>query len=480
MRTYKKPLGRSIAAGCIMFTTILFLAMSILGFFNQRKSLYLRYQSFITDILEYVDAHIDDEDLKRCIETKEESETYKETLRFMDEMMNSFDIHYLYAIKPLNLNETHNVMSVFSAEDYHNRYEDTEGNLYLGWVSDDEYDAKTVQRLFEAMEQDDVTFFVERTEWSTDYTGAKPLRDSNGEAYALLAVDVDITTLYRELWSRVLKNAGVILSLGVLYTIAFLSWAKNNIIDPVMLLEKGVVDYADRSHGQRSVDALRFDAPNIQTDNEVESLSKAITLMTENMQGYVSDILSAEERTRNMKQLADLMSELAIVDALTGIGNKTAYTREVEELEQELAANKDLRFGMAMIDLNYLKLINDTYGHEAGDEAIHTLANIACSVFVNSPVFRIGGDEFIVILRGQDYRHAEALKREFIRQTSGRVDEGPGGQVSASIGVALYDKSADALVSDVVKRADEAMYAMKREMKATRADSDLLLQGKKE
>ena len=470
MRTYRKPLGRSIAFGCVLFMAILCLALSVLNYFNQRNSLYQKYQSSITDILRYADSHIDDEDMKRCIETGEESETYKKTLLFMDEIMNNFSIHYLYAIKPLNLNETGNVMSVFSAEDDYNRYVDPEGNLYLGWISDDEYDAKTVKELFEIMEQDDIVFFVEETEWSTDYTGALPLRGEDGEAYAILAVDVDISTLYAELKDQALQNAVVILVLGIIYTVLFLIWTRVNITRPVTMLEKGVVDYAGRSHGQRDIEALKFEAPLIRTDNEVESLSKAITQMTEDMQDYVSDILSAEEKTRHMKKLADDMSQLAIVDTLTGIRNKTGYDKEAEKLAQALSENSAQAFGLAMIDLNYLKYINDTFGHEKGNEALKALTRIVCTVFSHSPVFRVGGDEFIAVLRGQDLNNIEALKADFIAKTSGRIDQEPWKTVSAAIGVAFYDPEVDKSVDDVLKRADKAMYAMKKDMKATRQD----------
>ena len=468
MSTYKKPLGRSIALGCILFTAILCLALSVLNYYNQRNALYQRYQSHITDILRYVEHHIDAEDTKRCIETGEESETYKETLLFMDEIMNDFSIHYLYAIKPLNLNDSGNVMSVFSAEDYYNRYVDPEGNLYLGWISEDEYDAETVRALFAVMEQDDIVFFVEKTGWSTDYTGALPLRDEAGEAYAILAVDVDITTLSSELMSQALRNTAVILLLGFAYTVLFLLWTRRNITHPVRLLEKGVVDYAGHSHDQRSVEALKFEAPDIQTDNEVKSLSRAITQMTEDMQDYVSDILTAEEMSRDMKQLADAMSELAIVDTLTGIRNKTAFSREVHKLEKELEADSTMPFGLAMVDLNFLKQTNDTYGHEQGDEALRSLAHLIRAVFAHSPVFRIGGDEFVVVLRGQDLQNIDALKADFLARLNAQADAPPWKRLSAAIGIAFYDASRGESVDEVLKRADQAMYAMKKDMKAVR------------
>ena len=381
--------------------------------------------------------------------------------------MNDFDIHYLYAIKPLNLEETGNVLSVLSAEDDYNRYVDTEGNLYLGWVSEDEYDAETVLELFRIMEQDEIVFCVEKTGWSTDYTGALPLR-LDGEAYAILCVDVDITELSTQLWSQALENTGVILLLGIAYMALFLLWTEKNVTLPVRLLEQGVVDYADRSQGQHDVEALKFDAPVIHTDNEVESLSRAITQMTENMQDYVSEILSAEEKTRKMKRLADTMSELATVDSMTGALNKTAFSRDVEKLDRELAQGKDAAFAVAMIDLNFLKVINDTYGHEKGDEAIKKIAQIASEVFARSPVYRVGGDEFVVLLRGDDYRDAKPLMERLLAEASGDPKKEPWRLVSAAAGLAYYEPERDRSVEDVLKRADQAMYAMKKEMNALR------------
>ena len=475
-RTFKKPLNKSVARVCIIYTVILCISLCVLNYFMQKHALFQRYETYITDILHYVDSHIDDEDLLNCIETNTESEKYKETLRFMDQIMNDMSIHYLYAIKPINLNETGNVKSVFSAEDDYNRYVDTEGNLYLGWISDDEFDVETVKKYYSIMESDKIEFFVEKTEWSTDYTGAMALRTADGTAYALLCVDIDISTLYSEIMSRALQNALVIIFFGAAFTITFLVWTTINITNPVQLLERGVVDFVRKSHGTRDVEMLKFNEPEIHTDNEVESLSHAVTQMTEDMQDYVTDILNAEKEAATVKQREAQMRTLANSDALTGIRNKTAYDKELEKLAIELDFNEDYIFGIAMIDLNFLKKINDTYGHAKGDAAIKKLSGIVCNVFTHSPVFRIGGDEFAVVLRGHDYENRDELRELFIKMTSGYKEKtedvylDPWDQISAAIGIACYDKTIDKSVEDVFKRADNAMYEMKKAMKAERKD----------
>ena len=471
----KSPLRKSIALGCALFMAVLCLALSFLNYVSEKSALYSRYQAYITDLLHFLERRIDDEDMKQCIETGVESPAYQQTLRFMDEIKSVYSIHYLYIDKPLNLNETGNVMCVLSAKNAYDRYVDTEGNLYLGWISEDQFDVSTVKKYFEIMqlEKGEVDFFVSKTAWGYDYTGALPLKDAAGSSYAILGVDVDISEIYSELSSHLWINTAVIIVLGLLFTVAFLMWTRHNVSEPIRQLEKGVVDFAARSHGQRNLEALKFEAPEIRVNNEVKSLSNAITQMTENMQDYVSEILSAEEKTKNMRELVDQMSELAVADTLTRTRNKNAFALEVRKLNRELEADRGIRFGIAMIDLNYLKRINDSFGHEKGDEALRRTSRLICKVFTHSQVFRVGGDEFAAILRAYDYQHVETLQKQFIGQISQDpfVMEDPWNHISAAIGIALYDPKIDLSVDDVLKRADQIMYERKKEMKAGRTDS---------
>ena len=90
----------------------------------------------------------------------------------------------------------------------------------------------------------------------------------------------------------------------------------------------------------------------------------------------------------------------ANIDALTKVRNKRAYDLEVQRVEQELRDGKT-DVGIAMIDMNFLKRTNDIYGHEQGNASLQKLCQTICGVFKHSPVFRIGGDEFVVILENQ-------------------------------------------------------------------------------
>ena len=156
--------------------------------------------------------------------------------------------------------------------------------------------------------------------------------------------------------------------------------------------------------------------------------------------------------------------ELARRDELTGVKNKTAYT----ELEKSVQSNIDngmdyLPFGLVVCDTNDLKKINDSQGHVAGDEYIKQSAKLLCDIFDHSPVFRVGGDEFVVFLRGDDYSNRDKLMQTLQSQVRDNL-QSKSGPVLAS-GMAVFTPKKDCLVTEILNRADKAMYKNKRDLK---------------
>lgn len=466
MKKYMRPLNRSITIGCILFIISLCVILSFANLTIYSNYVYDDYRGYITDILDYTMAQIDGDDLKHCIETRTESETYKKTLLFMDQILDHFkDVHYFYAVVPLNTNDTGNVMSVLSAEKYYDRYVDTEGNLYLGWISDDEFDAGTAAIFQKVMKGDGIVYFEEKTEWGIDYTGAVPIKDSSGQGIAVLAVDIDISFIDTMIREYAAVNIGIISFLGIVFISLFLLWSRKNITMPIKKLEHSASGFVGRSHGQRDVGALTFEAPVVETDNEIKALSDAVVKMTEDMRDYVSDIISAEKMAANMQELANR-------DALTGIRNKTAYNFEISRVEEAIREG-ETKVGLAVVDLNFLKKINDTYGHDKGNIAITKLCRLICEIFEHSAVFRIGGDEFVIILRGEDYDSYRQLEERFdaeLVRMAGDSSLKPWEKVSAAIGAAFYDPAVDDGTDSLFKRADHVMYDKKKEMKAAREE----------
>lgn len=156
----------------------------------------------------------------------------------------------------------------------------------------------------------------------------------------------------------------------------------------------------------------------------------------------------------------------ALRDPLTGLKNGTAYRYAVTETEQKIRSGS-AEFCVTVLDVNYLKETNDHYGHKAGDQLIIRAGKLICDVFAHSPVFRVGGDEFVVISEGDDFARREDLFRLFeleMNHTKIFVD-GEELPVSLALGSRDYLAGHGMRYSDVFKLADQAMYDKKHIMK---------------
>ena len=180
-------------------------------------------------------------------------------------------------------------------------------------------------------------------------------------------------------------------------------------------------------------------------------------------------LLSAafENMTARLQEREEQLHLSANRDSMTGLRNTTSYTAWVSKFDQEIAG-ENARFGVVMLDLNDLKKTNDKYGHDAGDELIKTGARLISGVFKRSPVFRIGGDEFLVVLQNSDLENYESLFVQFESECASTYIEKEGAKIPISIasGYAMFDPEKDMRFADVFKRADEAMYKNKSESKA--------------
>lgn len=153
---------------------------------------------------------------------------------------------------------------------------------------------------------------------------------------------------------------------------------------------------------------------------------------------------------------------MANTDSMTGVRNKHAYS------EYEVALNEMIRSGEAkdiavvVCDINGLKHVNDTKGHAAGDQLIKDASTLICEHFIHGAVFRIGGDEFAVVLHDKGFTTLEETFAAFNREVEDNITKG---KVVVSIGysVLLHE---DEQLHDVFERADNMMYERKKELKA--------------
>lgn len=174
-------------------------------------------------------------------------------------------------------------------------------------------------------------------------------------------------------------------------------------------------------------------------------------------------IACMKKRTRAMQGKVRESLLLANTDALTKVKNATAYAEKIGELNIEINQGQKIDFAVVMCDINDLKTENDKFGHDSGDRYIKNCCGIISKAFKHSPVFRIGGDEFVVFVQGEDYDNRTSLFEGMMEKVSiaEKYTTSETGRASFAAGMIDYDCKIDKTVSDTVKRADEKMYANK-------------------
>ena len=179
----------------------------------------------------------------------------------------------------------------------------------------------------------------------------------------------------------------------------------------------------------------------------------------------VTNVDAQVRREQKIREEAALAYQKARRDDLTGIKNKNAYGEFEHKLNEQIAAGEVDEFAIAICDVNGLKTVNDTQGHKAGDDYIRSASKLVCDTFKHSPVFRVGGDEFVVILKGSDFESRDELEKRFMDIATRNAEEH---KVVVACGIAVFDKMHDKNVSAVFERADALMYKNKMSLKGGR------------
>lgn len=174
--------------------------------------------------------------------------------------------------------------------------------------------------------------------------------------------------------------------------------------------------------------------------------------------------IRAEKKILEEQHLVNDLNKRVFVDALTSVRNRGAFSNYIATLQERLDKKEPLAFAISVFDCDNLKKINDQDGHDKGDIYIKTASQLICRIFQHSPVFRVGGDEFAVILQNEDYQNREALAEKFeeTRIKLCAAARNRWEEPHVAMGVAVYDPELDGTVDDTVRRADKKMYENKR------------------
>lgn len=247
-----------------------------------------------------------------------------------------------------------------------------------------------------------------------------------------------------ESWTRLGPRLTIVLLVVLLAFVLLAYVTVSHITNPLRQLTLASQSIAEGNYGVQ----LDYNG-----DDEVGTLTRAFKRLVNRLKDYINDLNS-----------------MAYRDALTGVKNKAAYSISAQKLNDLIRiSEKDSmpEFALIMFDCNDLKTINDSFGHDKGDIYLRTACKSICDVFIHSPVFRVGGDEFVALLTDAAYADRESLLRAFNERAAevNQKAQEPWEFVHIAKGLATYDPKEDPDVEHVLQRADMLMYEDKKRTK---------------
>lgn len=389
-----------------------------------------------------------------------ETEEYKEVIRNLRAVQNGSNVNCIYIYYPDFSGEQTNYIYVADA--------DEEEPCPIGCIDSYDWADEQAQILKDNPETGMDARITNTEEYGWLVSNMRPIFDENHElvAYACTDISMDSIRQSQNLFTGVLIGISLLILL-IAFPICTIV-LNRTIVRPLRELSDTAEQYwSDGKSGVRN----DFAELEIKSNDEIGILSDSMKKMENDINSYFVGLEATKQELGAVREESEVMKELAQKDGLTGVRNKNAYNNEISNVEEAYRSGALDSYGIAMVDLNYLKVINDTYGHEKGDIAIRKVCMIVCKVFAHSPVFRIGGDEFAVILKGGDLEKIDELMATFRTSVADYTNDEslePWERVSAAIGYAVFEKGTDSSSTDVFQRADVKMYEDKVAQKANR------------
>jgi diguanylate cyclase (GGDEF)-like protein len=182
----------------------------------------------------------------------------------------------------------------------------------------------------------------------------------------------------------------------------------------------------------------------------------------------LANYVSMKNWEKKANEERDIARTIAYTDPLTGVKSKHAFNEQEVYIDLKIRERELENFGIIVCDVNGLKKINDTLGHKAGDEYIRKSCHMLCEYFKHSPVFRIGGDEFVVYVEGPDFEY----RKDILTRINEKIESNIGSnEVVMSLGFSEYNPETDNTAHEIFVRADSLMYERKDQLKSMGAAS---------
>jgi len=457
MNKFRKSLSFQISLITILSYLVMAVVIVVVVYSRFETRMILDYTRMAEGVTQLMANAYDTTKTDEYIEKNFSLQEYKDLNKYYYTLKDNYpDIYYMYVYRFEDPTSPTATVII----DLDQEYTDNPPQDSIDWIGDtyevDEPFASELEAMISGKHPIVHTVHTQDNEYLLSFV--RPILDSEGNYVCSACVDFSMDFLHQQdvnFMFRLMSILGVMILIILFFTLRWISIKVTTPLDSISHCIDGFVyeTEADRFNNVNNLEAL-----NIPQDNEIGKVFNSFVANMKESLFYMSNYNKAKDEIVDKEKEIKEISIMTYVDGLTQAKNKAAYLKADEELQQGIANGKT-DIGILMVDVNDLKYVNDTFGHEAGDKYLQGCCKILCDIYKRSPVFRIGGDEFLVVLQSADYSKRAKLYQETkncFTKAHNDTEREPWERYSASIGMAIYQDGDT--VGDIVKRADKAMY----------------------
>lgn len=425
----------------LVFGVLLFLANSVLGIViltQSRSAMRSLIDKNMLDVAKSAAGSLDGDALGSLTEADVDGPVFREVEERLLVFQNSVDIHFIFAVKQVG-----DGSFVFTVDP---------DPVDPGAFGEECLTTPALEKAGNGTPAVDDKPAQDR--WGNFYSAYCPVFDSAGNVSGVVGVDFDAEWYDAQL-RQYSYSVVLVTSFSVATGAVIIGAFTNRVRRRFGSLEAGLEELSG------DIDCLMDEissSAGLQLPKAAPGIEREETPSDE--LGVLSEKVHAMQA--EMRIYLDYLTRQAYTDSLTQSGNVTAYRETVGALDQRIEEGT-ADFCVIVFDLNGLKEINDTYGHMHGDQYIQDIARALEQGFGSECVFRVGGDEFVVIASNLSEEQVRAGLAD-VEATLGELGTTRSRPVPLTVskGMSWYRKGEDASFKDVFSRADQSMYADKR------------------
>lgn len=423
------PTARSLILICVLLGAANILLAGVL-INDSRRTIREQIESRMLDVANTAAAMLNGDELRVLRAENRDTPAYKNTLDILSRFEQNIELAYIYCVRAMP-----DASFIFTIDP------DPESPGAFG-----DHIATTDALVGAALGTPGVDREAYTDQWGRFYSAYSPVFDSEGQVSGIVAVDFSADWYDAQISHQIsisLRISGLsLIAAAAAITLIVMRFRRrfSHLFREMNLVSDGIETLVHEiSPG--APEAPRA-AEETGSSDEIERLGVRIHALQERLSEEIA-----------------LVRSRAYIDGLTGLGNRAAYEEHILRLNDAIR-DGTATFAIAVFDLNGLKDINDRFGHERGDEVIRAVAHSLREGFTEGHPYRIGGDEFAVILEGSFGDITERMERLHGDQDG----------FSLSEGFAAFDSASDTDCHMVFNRADKAMYEDKHQYYLTHGD----------